>query len=505
MSRLSKNVIYNLFGQGLLLVLSFISVKYIFKQLGEDALGIIYFTLTINAVLCAVLEMGICSTTVREVSAHFNDEPGYIRNFIRTASLFYWVAYILLAVIIYFVAPILVDKWINLKTIDAVTATQVLQILGISALFALPRSLYASLFRGLQRMEFNNLIDVASTALQQFGIIVILIIGGGLVSVAYWIAVSFGIGVLCYLLAARRFFPWQAFMLYYYSAVVRRNLGFSSRMMFISITSAVQTQADKVTISKLMPIGLVGYYGFAYGAVSKGTLLTGAISQAAFPSFSALFRAGDRKGLMTQYQKLQDLLCFAIVPIFAAIPFAVLPLFSYILNADTARLLLLPTTLLCVGFYMNGTLNIPYVFSLAVGKPGITARQHFYDLFVTLPATVILIYYLNIVGAGASLVFFYVFHYVYGLPRICSECLIIPVWKWYLHVIRIFVLIGLTYGVGWIILRFLGSYSIPYLASTYIGASIVFLIGAYFMIGDELRESLLQHFQSLRRLLINGF
>ena len=228
MSRLSKNIIYNLFGQGLLIVFGFVAVKYIFKQLGEDALGIIYFTLTMNAVLCAVLEMGIASTTVREVSSHFNDNPGYIRNLIRTFSLFYWVAYLLLAVIIYFGAPILVDKWINLKTMDMAMATQVLQILGISALLALPRSLYASLFRGLQRMEFNNIIDVAINVLQQFGIIIIVAIGGGLLPVAYWIAVSFGIGVLCYLFAAKHFFPWRSFMPYYYSTVVKKNLRYSS-------------------------------------------------------------------------------------------------------------------------------------------------------------------------------------------------------------------------------------------------------------------------------------
>src|SRR4030042_4854505 len=132
MSRLSKNIIYNLFGQGLLLILGFVAVKYVFKQLGEEALGIIYFTLAANAILCAVLEMGICSTTVREVSAHFDDEPDYIHNLIRTASLFYWLAYVLLAVVIYFGSPILVDKWINLKTMDVATATQVLRILGIS-------------------------------------------------------------------------------------------------------------------------------------------------------------------------------------------------------------------------------------------------------------------------------------------------------------------------------------------------------------------------------------
>ena len=99
MSRLSKNIIYNIIGQGLLLILGFVSVRYIFRRLGEDALGIIYFTATMNAVLRAVFDMGICNTTVREVSGHFESEPDYIKNLIRTFSLFYWAAYIIIGIV----------------------------------------------------------------------------------------------------------------------------------------------------------------------------------------------------------------------------------------------------------------------------------------------------------------------------------------------------------------------------------------------------------------------
>lgn len=492
MSRLSKNILYNLFGQGLLLILGFVAVKYIFKQLGEDALGIIYFALTVNAVLCAVLEMGICSTTVREVSAHFNDEPGYIRNLIQTASLFFWGAFVLLAGIIYFVAPTLVDKWINLKTIDAATATQVLRILGISALFALPRSLYASLFRGLQRMEFNNLIDVTNSALYQFVIIIILAIGGGLLSVVYWVAVSFGIGLLCYLFAASWFFPWQAFIPGFSTIVVKKNLHYSSNMMSISLLAMVHMQSDKIIMSKLLPVGLFGFYGFAYNAASKATLLTNAVAQAAFPSFSSLFKMGGRDSMMAQYLKLQDLLCFGAAPIFGMIPFAVLPMFGFVFNPDVAKMMLLPITFLAIGFYMNGTLNVPYVFSLAVGKPEISVRSNFLALFIVLPVTGLLIYFFGLTGAGFSWIFYHLFLYSYAVPRICSECLCIPVWKWYWHIFKIFGLIILTYGVGWIFLGFIGSYFILSLVLTYTGTTIVFLTCAYFMINDELKNTLLQ-------------
>jgi O-antigen/teichoic acid export membrane protein len=205
-SRLSKNIIYNLLGQGLLLVLGFVAVRYIFRRLGEDALGIIYFTAVMNAILCAVLEMGICATTVREVSAHFESNHGYVKDVIRTFSLVYWALYALLAVAVFLLAPFLVKNWISLKAMDLATAIHVLRVLGIASLVALPKSFYVSLFRGLQRMEFNNFIDVATSGFQQFGTILILALGGNVFHVVYWFAGCYGLSVLAYFFVSTRFF-----------------------------------------------------------------------------------------------------------------------------------------------------------------------------------------------------------------------------------------------------------------------------------------------------------
>ena len=497
MSNLSRNIIYNFFGQGLILALGFVAVRYVFRQLGEDALGIIYFTATLSAILSGVLEMGLGATTVREISAYASDEPLYIANLLRTGSLFYWGAYLVVAVAVYFLVPLLVTKWINLKTLDPSAAIPVLRILGVSALVALPRAFYTSILRGLQRMEFNNLIDVATGGLQQFGTIVILVLGGGLIHVAYWFAACFALGLAAYFMISVHFFSFRVLVPGYSSEVVKRNFRYASRMASISILAMVHMQSDKAMVSKLLPLGELGYYGLAYSAISRSTLLTSAIAQATFPSFSALFKKGDRLALLVQYRKLQDLLCFGTVPLFAAIPFAALPVFTYLFNAEAARLLLLPVTLLGVGFYMNGTLNILYVFSLAVGRPDIAARQNFYALFCVLPVTLLLVYFFGLAGAGFSWVFYHLFAYAYGVPRTCSECLGIPTRSWYVHVSKALILAALTYGLAWVVLVITVARSNISLMLAYALASMLFLAGAYLMVGEELRETITRLPQTL--------
>ena len=502
MSRLSKNIIYNFIGQGLLLILGFVSVKFIFKQLGEDALGIIFFTSMMNAVIRSVLDMGICSTSVREISGSYKTEPEYIKDLIQTFSLFYWLAYILLAVTIFFMAPVLVTKWINLKTMDVETATTVLRILGITSIIAFPKSFYASIFRGLQRMEFNNFIDVFTTGFQQTGAILILGLKGTLFHVVYWFAGCYILGVLIYLIVSIRFFSPKVLCPGYSSSVIKRNWHFASRMMATTMIATVHTQIDKIIISKFLPVGVLGYYSLAYTNVSKGTMLTGAVAQAAYPAFSELYQTGNHAELMSKYRKMQDLLCFGTVPIFAAVPFAALPLFSYILDENIARQLLLPIIFLCIAFYMNGTLNVPYMLSLAAGKPGIATKLNFYELFVTPPVSLILICFFGLSGAGFSFVFYHMFAYLVGVPMMCEECLKISSKEWYFHVGRIFVLIGLSYGVAGVFLKFFFSPAILSLLIAYTGASVIFLTGAYFLIGKELREVLVRHIQTVKTKIV---
>src|SRR5437868_6824793 len=113
MSRVGRNIIYNFAGQGLLLLLGLVAVRFVFRQLGGDALGIIYAAATVSAVLSGVLELGVSATIVREVAAKVDSDLGYVRRLIRTASLFYWSAYLLVALVIFFGAPVFIHRWLR--------------------------------------------------------------------------------------------------------------------------------------------------------------------------------------------------------------------------------------------------------------------------------------------------------------------------------------------------------------------------------------------------------
>jgi O-antigen/teichoic acid export membrane protein len=495
-SRLARNIAYNLAGQGLLLVLALVAVRSVYRGLGADAFGLILFAQTINAVLVAIFELGLASTVVREVAAHFRDERSYVDDLLRTFGLVYWIAYVALAAVLFLLAPLLATHWINVRTVEAGTASTVFRILGLSSLLAVPRSLYAGIFRGLQRMGWKNVIDVGVNVLQQLGIIAILQRGGSLFAVATWMAGTCALWLVVYLVEAGRLTTWPAIVPGYVAGTVRRTLGFSLRMVWISALTMIHTQADKVVVSKVLPLSALGFYAFSSSIVGRASLVSNAIGEAAYPSLADLYQRRDAAELQHQYRSLQDLLAYATLPVFAAIVFLATPLFTYLFGGDVARGLLVPTTLLCLGSFMNGTLTIPYVYSLAAGRPDIAAWQNFWALALVVPCTVFLTLRFGLTGAAASWVLYHLFAYAYGLPRLC-RVIGIALSAWVGQLMRVALLGMLTYGPAFMLAG--GSNATPAaLGAGFLLGSAAFAGVGYRLIGPELRTALRRRIDALR-------
>lgn len=488
MSRLSKNLIYNLLGQGFVLCLSLVAVRFIFRQFGDDVFGIIWFALLLTTILVGALELGVSTTTVREVAAHFHSQPEYIRDLIRTASSLYWGAGLLLVVAICLLAPYLVGHWIHLRTIDRGSAVWTLRILSVMSLVALPRVLYASLFRGRQMMAFNNAIDIATTTVQQGGAVIVLALGGNVYVLAAWLSSAAALGVFAYIVAVARTFRPSALVPALSLSILRRNAPFTRHMMLISATSLVQMQSAQIIVTKLLPVAEFGFYGFASSMVNRMAFVAGAVAQAALPSFAEAVASSDQSTVLRRYRKLQDLVCYGTAPLFAGLCFAAVPVLSYVFTPAVAEHLILPVILLSLGTWMNATLTIPYMLSVAMGRPDIASRLNVIALFLVLPVTFLLVVRLGLVGAAVSWVIYHLLAYVYMVPRLCAECLGSSFTRWYMNVVTPFCLAVILFGGAWILIG-VGNPNPAVLAAGYLSALAGFGAIAYFAVDRDLRDS----------------
>jgi O-antigen/teichoic acid export membrane protein len=225
--------------------------------------------------------------------------------------------------------------------------------------------------------------------------------------------------------------------------------------------------------------------------VSKASTVTSAVSLAAFPALSASFDTGGHEAALCQYRKLHDLICVGMIPLFAAVVIATPPVFSHLFSPAVARGLFFPVLFLCIGTYMNGTLNMPYFFSLAVGKPDIAVKMNLVALMTTTLPAVWLVYEFGLPGAGFSWILYHVSAYAYGIPKFCAECLRLPSRDWLVHVGKIMAVGVVAYGGAWtVIAHYASNYETFDVVIAYLISSGLFLFGSYWIIDSELRGTI---------------
>jgi len=484
---LQRNVVINLLGQGLLLGLGLLSARSVFVHLGGDGMGLIYFMATLSAVSANLLDLGVGATLVRETASRGSD-PSYLVRLARTGACFCWVAYLVLALILFAGASLLIDHWVRLERIGRDEAIRHVRILGLSGLLALPRACYSSLLRGLQRMGFANGVDVAATAVQYGGVAWVLSGGGGFPRVVEWMLWTSCLWTAAYAVAVGVCFRWSAVIPRWDGEIVRENRSYALQMSGISALSLASLNTDKMLLSRVLPLGAVGTYLLAHGMVFRATMLSNAVSQAALPHLASLLQSQAGQ-LPTQYRKLQDLMCLLTIPLFALFPFAVGPVLGVVLNREIAAVLLVPVSLLALGCFMISSVHLPYAYSLAVGRPDIALKGNLYALVLTCTATPYLTYRWGMQGAALAWILQNLLIYAYTVPRICRECLQMGPLDWFSHLGRYAAWAAVPYGAAWLLRGRFGETG-PRAALPYALATLVFVVGGFWLLGPELRGSL---------------
>jgi O-antigen/teichoic acid export membrane protein len=472
--------------------LAFVTTRYLFRDFGADILGLIFFAQTFGVILNQTLDLGISNTVVKLVSSTKEADRDRVEALLRVGSLYMWTCWFVLGVTAWFAAPFIVSHWLKLSSLAPADAVLPVRILCFAILLGLPRALYASYFRGLQRREIPNLIEILSFAAQQAGILVLLQFTKSLPAVAGWILVTSAFATLAYLVMCARFLSPRALLPGTKWQLLTSYKRFALGAAGLSVQGVIVAQTDKLLLSTWLPTAAYGLYMFAVALTTRIAYVNQSIGNAAFPSLCEALRENDNAELVSRYRRLHDLMSYGLIPICSLIPFGAPFVFRYVFNPEAAAQLFVPATLLAVGTYMNGTLIIPSMLMMARERLDIAIRQNIVALFIVTPCTVFLVAKWGMIGAALSWIGFQVFAYAYGIPRCSRECLQMPARDWFKHIARPYALACLTYLPAWLLAARLPGEPVVQALIAYLVASILFAALSWGGLEITLRSSILR-------------
>lgn len=402
----------------------FLFIPIYLKFLGIEAYGLVGFYSILLGVL-AFADMGFSATLNREMArlSAREDSAEDMRDLVRTYEMAYLCISSVLAVIVWSTSPLIAEHWLRSDVLEPAQITIVLRLMGIAIAFQLNAGLFSGGLMGLQQQVWANGLQIAWGAFRGIGSVLVLwLISPTILAFSAWQTISNGayfLGVrssLWHFLAfgSKRTAPrfkWRVF---------RETWRYAAGMAGMAGIFTLLTQTDKLAVSKLLPLEMLGYYTLAGTVASLPGMLAGPIVRAVFPRLTGLAENGDQQGLSKLYHRTSELVAVAIIPAgVTAIVFSRELILIWTGSADAADNAGLTASLLVAGSLMQSITAVPYYVALAHGDVRLNLKVGIASVAVLLPLLLFLIPEYGVAGAGSS--------------WLIMNCIIVPPYMYFLH------------------------------------------------------------------------
>ena len=367
-SLIKRNVVSNLIGTAAVTILTVAITPLQIKLLGIEAYGIVGFIATLQ-VIFAVFDLGLSSTLTRELAIDSSPKKLASHSLVSTVTGVYWIVAIAISLLIIMYAEPISRWWFHDHSMNQATLSFSLSVIGLYLGLRWPVAMYVGILSGLQRMDILNLIKVGIAVFRLGGGIAVLLIWGTLDAFLVWIVISAILELACYWLVCRKIFPGLSLLKGFSFQEIRRVWKFSVSMNALSLMAIIIIQMDRLMISKLDSLEILGYYNFAYMAVSGLGLVLSAINSSVVPWLASSLQVKPEINLLDRYEK-SALLILLVVGFFASAmifyPYLLLSMWvDQVAALNSYKIFLL----LALGSWISAINANLYNVAIASGKP----------------------------------------------------------------------------------------------------------------------------------------
>lgn len=400
---LRKGVAANFAGQAYTGLLSLAVVPFYLWYLGLEAYGLIGFFTSLQAIL-AVLDFGLSATANREMAQQSaRGRSGSAGDVVRTLEVTYFGVGTTIAAALLGLSGVLAGQWFKPEALTTSEIQLAVAIFGVTVGLRWPVSMYTGVLRGLERHVLINQMSAALATLRSVGGVAVLVFVAPTVTVfLLWQLLVAAVELMFTRTSAWRALPRVAGASRRFNAgALRATWRFSAGVAMIGISAAVLKQMDRMLISKLLPLEMLGYYTTAAVIAGNVALLFAPISSAVFPRLSKLWATRDSAGLASVYHKSVRVTALIVAPVCALLMFFSYDvLFLWTRSEDVAAQAAAPLAILAYASLLNSLMHVPYALQLAAGLTRIAVWNNGLSVAVLLPLLYLLVNRYGITGGA---------------------------------------------------------------------------------------------------------
>jgi O-antigen/teichoic acid export membrane protein len=433
---LKKNVIANFFGGIWVSLISLIFIPLYIRFLGIESYGLIGFFGVLLTVL-ALLDVGMTPTINREMARYTAGEhtPLSIRSLLKSILIVALGMAMVISLGVYLGAGWLAENWLQAGELPTGTAADAIAIMGFIIAMRFVEGVLKGAIAGLQKQVLLNIINAVIETTRAVGALFVIVYVSSNVSVFfYWQGVVSLTTLIVLVGVIGKLIPKPEAPAEFSLAALKKVRRFASGVFGISILAMFLTQLDKMILSRYLPLAEFGYYTFAFVAANAIHRLSGPVTQAIFPHFSALEAKGNPQHLIETYHRSAQVMALLIIPVSMIICIhsgAILQLWTQDpeLTRESSGLL----SIIVTGVMLNALLQLPGLIQLAHSWTGLILRTNICALLFLAPLMFWSVPRYGAIAAAWLWVLLNVGYFFIQVPLIHKRILKGELGRWYFH------------------------------------------------------------------------
>ena len=439
-----KNILANYIGKIWGIISVFVFVPFYINQLGLESYGVINFY-TVILTIMYFADGGLSATLNREIAR--TTDKKYIGNMLFTIEKVYLAICLFIIIIIFSCSGFIAANWLNSDTIAPEDLRVYISLMGISVAFQLFTTLQSSGLMGLEKQVLSNGIQVSSSIIRSAFVLIPLYFYPTLLTFFIW---QVSMNIIFFFIT--RYNLWKFIktnVSYKFDKQVLKTVGkFAGGMMLMAIISSLNTQIDKLVISKILSLKEFGYYSLAGILSQVPVLIITPIAVAILPRMVKYSTNTETDKLIKLFH-INTFVLSVLATSGAMVLFLFTKDFVFIWTHDNliAKTIENVTKVLLIGGVFLSFQYMPYHLAIANGHTKTNVRLGIVAIICIIPSLIFCVKQFGLIGATCTWLIMNIFAYFYLGYFIISKFLKNEFKRWLINGTLIPLIIAILIGV----------------------------------------------------------
>lgn len=316
---LKRNILANYVSQIYVTLIGIVMVPIYLRYMGAETYGLVGFFTMLQAWF-QLLDMGLTPTMARE-TARFNGgatDALSLRHLLRAMEGIFIGVAVLGSVAMMAGSGAIAGSWLKVQQLSLIEVQRAIMLMALIVSMRWVSGLYRSAINGFERLVWLGGFNMVM-ATARFVLVIPLFVYWGSSATLFFtyqlLLAALEVAVLVrktYRILPRstdgEYTRWQY-------APLRGVLKFSFGIAFASLVWILATQADKLILSKLLPLTEYGYYTLVALLAGGVLVISGPVSGALLPRLTKMAAEGDTVALLLLYRSATQVVAVMAVPV----------------------------------------------------------------------------------------------------------------------------------------------------------------------------------------------